>query len=63
MAKKKCPHCQSCYNLVWVGSNRYYHCWLCGTWFTGQDSELVQVDNPYANRNVPLEELKEQDDA
>lgn len=61
MARKKCSYCLSCFNVVWVNNNRFYHCWLCNTWYGGRDSELVQVPSPY-NTPVPIEELKEQED-
>jgi len=61
MARKKCKTCLTCFNLVWVESKRYYHCWLCDTWYEGRDDDLKLIENPFANINVPIE-LKEQDE-
>lgn len=62
MARKKCKECLSCFNVVWIEPHRYYHCWLCNTWYAGQDSNLIQIPSPYNNKEVPEEKLKEQEE-
>lgn len=60
MARKKCKGCLSCFNLVWVEGKRYYHCWLCQTWYEGRDDDLHLCENPLININAPVE-VKEQE--
>lgn len=65
MARKKCKVCLTCFNLVWLEGKRYYHCWLCNTWYEGRDEDLKQVEDPFININVPkvLEEQEETNNA
>jgi hypothetical protein len=61
MPRKKCKSCLGCFNLVWIDNKRYYHCYLCNTWYSGRDDNLIQESNPYEGRNEPII-LEEQDD-
>lgn len=62
MARKKCPHCRSCYNVFWVDGKRYYHCWLCQTTWEGRDDDLHQCVDPRITLNVPVELEEQKDD-
>lgn len=56
MGRKKCKVCLSCFNLAYVDNQRYYHCWLCNTWYTGRDEELQLVPNPHNEKIIMIQE-------
>ncbi len=60
MNRPKCKTCLTCFNRVWVENKRYYHCWVCDTYYGGQDKELVLVENPFIGLNQPKEVLEDE---
>lgn len=54
-AKIKCKECLSCMNFIWLGNIRYVHCWLCQTYYTGRNDNLILVNNPFQEVNKPQE--------
>jgi hypothetical protein len=61
MARKKCKECLSCFQIFWVNGRRYYHCWLCNTFWEGRNDSLQECADPRQYINIPVE-IKEQED-
>lgn len=49
----KCPECNTCMVAVWVENNRYWHCWLCKSYYAGRNDDLKLVKDPYTDLNRP----------
>jgi len=62
MARKKCKECHTCFTVFWYDNNRYYNCWLCQTTWSGRNEELIQVEDPRKNINIPIVEEEQQDE-
>lgn len=62
MARKKCPHCRSCYTVFWVEGTRYYSCWLCQKVLFGRDDDLKECEDPRRTVNLPMEEMEQEDE-
>lgn len=41
---KKCPVCLSCFDMIWVGPRRVYHCWFCREFYDMIDNKPVVLD-------------------
>jgi len=41
----KCPYCNLCYDVVYLGPRRFFTCWLCGSLWDVQGDVWKQIDH------------------
>lgn len=59
MAKrnKKCPECNGCMDLMWIGTNRYYFCDFCKTYYGGRDDAIQLIPKEQIYDTVKKQEI------
>ena len=40
----KCKECNSCLDITWFGTRRYYFCWFCEEFYDRVDNEFAIID-------------------